>query len=362
MIRALSIKNGRRFSTSAKKITVIGSGNWGCAIAKIVAENAAEHSQFSSEVKMWVFDEKVNGESLVDIINSKNENVKYLPGVNLPSNLIAERDLQTSVQDADLLIFISPHQFLPRVCDDILPVLKSNAAGLTCIKGMFVKGDDIKLPSAYLNSRLNIPVSALSGANIAKDVAAEEMSEATIGTANEEAELWKSLFSRPYFSIRTVPDIEGVEACGALKNVVALAAGFVDGMGLGSNTKSAVIRMGMAEIIRLSQTFFGETVQSSTFWESCGIADLITTCFSGRNRKCAEAFAKTGDSWDKIEADLLNGQKLQGTLTTMEVYEAMEALGVVNQFPFFAKVHGICFKGEKVESLLELFQENELKN
>lgn len=347
----------RQFSS---KVTVLGSGNWGCAVAKIVAENARVQSNLAEEVRMWVFDEQVDGESLVDIINKKHENVKYLPGIKLPPNLIAERDITKSVQDADCLIFISPHQFLPRVCDDIFPHIKKSAVGVTGIKGMFVKGADVQLPSQFLTSRLQIPVSAMSGANIAKDVALEETSEATVGCDSAQNALWKSVFQRPYFSIRCVPDIQGVEACGALKNVVALGAGFVDGMGMGSNTKSAVIRMGMAEIIYLAQEIFGPSVQSSTFWESCGIADLITTCFSGRNRKCAEEFARTGDSWDAIEAKMLNGQKLQGTLTTLEVYELLHALGRTQDFPFFTKIHEICFQGAPVQSLLTLFQESDL--
>eukprot|EP00494_Astrolonche_serrata_P023943 UN24201 len=151
---------------------------------------------------MWVYDEKVDGESLINIINNKNENVKYLPNIKLPKNLVADSDIERVVTDADYLVFIAPHQFLPRVCKDIKPSLKSNVQGLTCVKGMFVNGADLKLPSRYLGDELGIEMSALSGANIAMDVAKEEMSEATIGTLNTE-EIWKKFFSSLFFDTRS---------------------------------------------------------------------------------------------------------------------------------------------------------------
>jgi len=294
------------------KCTIIGSGNWGCTLAKIVSENA-QSGILKEKVNMWVFDEEINGESLINIINEKHENVKYLNGITLPSNLVAEKDLKVCVENADLIIFCLPHQFLPKICREIKTLIKTNAYLITGIKGMFVNPSGIELPSQFLEKNLNRPVGALSGANIAIDVAKSEFAEATIGAKTaKEREIWKAVFQRPYFSIRSVPDILGVESCGAMKNIVALGAGFVDGLNLGSNTKSAIIRKGMSEIIEFSNHVFGECIDNSTFWESCGLADLIATCFSGRNRKCAEHFVRTGKNWDEIELELLNGQKLQG--------------------------------------------------
>lgn len=94
-------------------------------------------------------------------------------------------------------------------------------------------------------------------------------------------------------------------------------------------------------------------MQDETFFESCGVADLITTCFGGRNRKCAEAFVRTGKTFDEIEAELLNGQKLQGTLTAQEVYVILERTGTVKDFPFFAKVHDICFAGADPKTIVQ---------
>merc|ERR1712118_569564 len=121
--------------------------------------------------------------------------------------------------------------------------------------------------------------------------------------------------------VNTVDEVASVELCGALKNVVALAAGFTDGIGMGSNTKAAVVRIGLKEMQTFITHFYPKT-KTEVFAESCGVADLITTCFGGRNRKCAEAFVrgKGNKSWETIEKELLGGQKLQGTLTAQEIW------------------------------------------
>lgn len=346
----------RKFSISrGLKCSIIGSGNWGNTLAKIISENA-QNGVLDKKVNMWVFDEQINGESLISIINQKNENVKYLSGISLPSNLIAQKDLKFCIKNADLIVFCLPHQFLPKICDEIKTLIKPNAYIITGIKGMFVNPSGIELPSQFLEKKLNRPVGAISGANIAIDVAKCEFAEATVGAKTiKEREIWKDVFQRPYFSIRSVPDILGVESCGAMKNIVALGAGFVDGLDLGSNTKSAIIRKGMTEIIEFSNHVFGECIDNSTFWESCGLADLIATCFSGRNRKCAEHFIRTGKNWDEIELELLNGQKLQGVLTAFEVYEIIKYFKLQKFFPFFTRIKEISRKEKAPYSIIDLF-------
>merc|ERR1719372_44097 len=128
------------------------------------------------------------------------------------------------------------------------------------------------------------------------------------------------------FRVGSINDVAGVELCGALKNVVALGAGFCDGLDLGGNTKAAIIRTGLKETAKFAKTFFSG-IKDDTFMESCGLADLVTTCFGGRNRKCAEAFARKEGTWDEIEADKLNGQKLQGTITSKDVMVVLNKKG-----------------------------------
>jgi glycerol-3-phosphate dehydrogenase (NAD+) len=119
----------------------------------------------------------------------------------------------------------------------------------------------------------------------------------------------------------------------------------------GSNTKAAIIRLGLMEMRKFGQTFFG-TVEDTTFFESCGVADLITTCSGGRNRKVAEAFAKTGKPIDVLEKQMLNGQKLQGTLTAQEVHQFLSAREMTKDFPLFETVYRIVYENAPLESIV----------
>ena len=136
--------------------------------------------------------------------------------------------------------------------------------------------------------------------------------------------------------------------------MVALAAGFTDGLGMGSNTKAAIVRLGLKEMEAFIRHFYPAT-SSHVFSESCGVADLITTCFAGRNRKCAEAFAASrvqGKSreWKDIESELLNGQKLQGVLTAQEIYPLIELHRLQPLLPLRQMVEGEPIDGYVVEA------------
>ncbi|KAE8676766.1 Glycerol-3-phosphate dehydrogenase [Hibiscus syriacus] len=218
------------------RVTVVGSGNWGSVAAKLIASNTLKLNSFHDEVRMWVFEETLQcGEKLTDVINRTNENVKYLPGIKLGKNVIADPDLENAVKDANLLVFVTPHQFMEGICKRLVGKVREDAEAISLIKGMEVQ------------------------------------------------------------------DVEGVELCGTLKNVVAIAAGFVDGLDMGNNTKvstygfqhrsyysvlfltvianyqAAIMRIGLRGMIAFSKLLFS-SVRDSTFFESCGVADVITTC------------------------------------------------------------------------------------
>nr|KAG5696581.1 hypothetical protein BaRGS_030449 [Batillaria attramentaria] len=269
---------------------------------------------------MWVFEEMVDGEKLTEIINTKHQNVKYLPGIDLPTNVLAVPDLVESAKDADILVFVIPHQFVRGVCNQMKGHLKEGVVAITLIKGFDIaEGGGILLISQVIRSTLEIPCAILMGANIANEVALENYCEATIGVKSAElGATLKALFQTRYFRIVVVNDKETVEVCGALKNIVAVGAGFADGLGYGDNTKAAVIRLGLMEMIKFCEVFYPDC-QQSTFLESCGVADLVTTCYGGRNRRVSEAFVKTGKSIEELEKEMLNGQLLQGPATAAEV-------------------------------------------
>ncbi|VAH86291.1 unnamed protein product [Triticum turgidum subsp. durum] len=311
--------------TGKHRVAVIGSGNWGSVASRLLASNTAKLPSFHDEVRMWVFEETLpTGEKLSESINQAHENCKYLPGIKLGTNVIADPDLESAVKDADMLVFVTPHQFVEGICKKLVGKLRPGVEAISLIKGM--------------------------------EIAVEKFSEATIGYREdkEAANRWAKLFTTPYFLVSVVEDIEGVELCGTLKNVVAIAAGFVDGLDMGNNTKAAIMRIGLREMRAFSKLLF-PSVRDNTFFESCGVADLITTCLGGRNRRVAEAFARNGGkrSFDELEAEMLHGQKLQGVSTAREVYEVLTYHGWQELFPLLSTVHEICIGQLPPTSIVE---------
>jgi glycerol-3-phosphate dehydrogenase (NAD+) len=407
-------------NTNSKKhkVTVIGSGNWGTAISKIVAENTAEHNDiFHETVEMWVFEEKVEmskddkhfkssnplcqgPQNLTDVINEFHENIKYLPDVPLPKNLHANPSLEDAVRDSSILIFNVPHQFIIRICDQLQGKILPYARGISCIKGVDVTEEGVSLFSETIGKKLGIYCGSLSGANIANEVAKELWCETTIGYDPPHLDskaptpvggspsqshvdlvsfehkdssgqyskvklrplpndyppidhgLFKTLFHRPYFHVRVVNDVAGVALGGALKNIIAVAAGFVDGLGWGDNAKAAVMRVGLLEMVRFGSQFFSNSIDPKTFTEeSAGVADLITSCSGGRNFRCAKLSVQRGAPIEEIEKQELNGQKLQGTLTAIEVNKFLRNQGAEKDYPLFTAVYRILQGEMKLEQL-----------
>jgi glycerol-3-phosphate dehydrogenase (NAD+) len=379
----------------------------------VVAENVrANPSIFEEQVQMWVFEEQVTipkvsksykpdeadkTHKLSELINSIHENVKYLPGITLPDNVVANPSLEAAVKDSTILIFNLPHQFIRRVCKELQGKIVPYARGISCIKGVEVSENGITLLSELIGQSLGIYCGALSGANIASEIAAGKYSETTVaydppsvdsrhptpsatpGTSpnassvdlrmtvdngekdkpsKREGKLnlhplpseypplshlnVKKLFHRKYFHVRLVSDVAGVSLGGALKNVVALAAGWVDGLGWGDNAKAAVMRVGILEEVKFGKMFFADSCKTETFTEeSAGMADVVTSCMGGRNFRCAKMSIERNLSIDKIEEQELNGQKLQGTSTAYEVNSFLKSQGKENEFPLFTAVYNI---------------------
>lgn len=352
------------------RICVIGSGNWGTTIAKVVAENCvARPHLFRRHVRMWVFEETLPEGKLTEIINSKHENVKYLPGIKLPRNLVADPDVVLTVKDADLIVFNLPHQFLSGVCKQLKGKVNPQARAISCLKGLEVSLDGCRLLLELILDQLGLHCGALSGANIASEVALEKWLETTVGYVlpddfrgegkDIDLPVLKAAFHRPYFHVRVVPDVAGVLIAGALKNVVALCVGFVEGLGWGDNAKAAVMRVGIIETIRFVE-FAGYGRQTATVTEeSAGVADLITTCSGGRNVKVGRHMAQTGVLAWEAEKELLNGQLCQGMITAKEVHEFLVAKQATHAFPLFEATYQIIYGTESMENIPRLLEDSE---
>lgn len=359
------------------KVTVIGSGNWGTTIAKVVAENTHLHPHlFKEQVEMWVFDEKIpknpedkdgEFEMLTDIINTKHQNVKYLPDINLPHNLHANPSLTDAVKDADILVFNIPHQFLSRIVANLKGHVKPEVRAISCLKGFEVGKKGVQLLSSYITDELNIQCGALSGANLAPEVAKEHWSETTVayqlpkdfkGEGHDvDHRILKVLFHRPYFHVNVIDDVAGISIAGALKNVVALGCGFVEGLGWGNNAAAAIQRVGLGEIIKFGRTFFPECKVETYYQESAGVADLITTCSGGRNVKVAKHMAKSGKDAFEAEKELLNGQSAQGIITCREVHEWLDTCEMTEEFPLFEAVYQIVYNNVPMKNLPDMIEE-----
>ncbi|KJP86131.1 glycerol-3-phosphate dehydrogenase (NAD(+)) [Plasmodium fragile] len=348
------------------KVSVIGGGSWGTVVSKIVAENTHKSKIFHPLVRMYLKEEIVDNEKLSNIINTKKENVKYMKGMKVPDNVVATSDLKDAVEDADLLIFVVPHQYLENVLNEIMKNenLKKDAKAISLMKGIKIDNCKPTLLSSVIEEKLKIGCAALSGSNIANELSKEHFSESTIGFEDaQDAGIWQELFDRTYFKINCVQDKPGVETCGALKNVVAVGVGFLDASRNSYNTKSAIIRIGLDEMKRFARLFFPD-VLDETFLDSCGLADLITTCLGGRNLKCAREFATRNgtDSWEQIEMELLNGQKLQGIHTAKEVYGVLEHHKLKNEFPLFKTIYEIAFRHKNPSSIIDVLSTKKLRH
>ncbi|KAK4684775.1 glycerol-3-phosphate dehydrogenase (NAD+), partial [Tremellales sp. Uapishka_1] len=340
---------------SRERVVIIGSGNWGSAIARLAGQNVTRHSDvFDSHVPLWVFEEDFQGRKLTEIINTDHVNAKYLPDVKFSENIVAVPDVADAVKDATALVFVMPHQFLGSVLNSLEGKVQKGAKAISLIKGVDVKGADIHIFADVIEKRLGVSCSALSGANIAGEVASDRFSETTVGyRTREEGDMWQKLFATPFFKVQLIDDVAGVSLCGALKNIVAVGAGFIDGLQWGNNSKAAVMRIGLIEMKQFCLEFFDDVKPETFFQESAGVADLITSCLGGRNRKCAEAFVTEKKPFEVLEKEMLGGQKLQGIHTAKEVHVFLKARNRVEGYPFFEKIYQVCWEGFPVEKFTE---------
>ncbi|EME27964.1 glycerol-3-phosphate dehydrogenase (NAD+) [Galdieria sulphuraria] len=167
-------------SSQQERVAIVGSGNWGSAASRLIGKNVRKSSRFEDRVNMWVYEEVVNGQKLTEIINTQHENIKYLPGYKLPENIVAVPDIVEAVKGATVLVFVVPHQFIRNLCKQMKSAISKRCRGISLIKGIDFNESGPLLITDIIKSELNIPMCALSGANIANEIAAEVFCDISI--------------------------------------------------------------------------------------------------------------------------------------------------------------------------------------
>lgn len=309
------------------QIGVIGAGAWGTTLAVKLA--AAERP-----VTIWAHSAAANSE-----LAASRQNSHYLPGVTFPPNIRVATDEAYLAEPHRLFVLAVPSAHLRATLARLRPHLYPEATLLSVVKGI-EEGTDLRMSEVIDQELPGRRVAVLSGPNLAREIAAG-LPAGTVIAAKDSAlaaEL-ATLFASDRFRVYTNPDVVGVELSGALKNVVALAAGFVDGLGLGDSAKAGIMTRGLAEMTRLG---IAAGAQPLTFAGLAGVGDLIATCMSplSRNRRAGELMA-SGLSWTEASAQL-NGVA-EGVFTVRGALELAAKHGV--QLPIAEQVDAVVHGG-----------------
>ena len=325
-------------------IAVIGDGGWGTALALVAHRNGAR-------TRLWGIDD-----AYVEEMRARRENPRYLPGVRLPEDVQLTADAAAAAEGAQLVVSAVPTQFLRATMTGVRGALPDGVPVLSCSKG--IERGTLRRPTEILGEILVArPLAVLSGPNHAEEVAIGRPATAVVACRDDEVTRGvQRLLSDPGFRLYGSSDVVGVELAAAVKNVIAIAAGMVDGLELGDNAKAALITRGAVEISRLGVAL---GAREETFAGLAGIGDLIATCVSshGRNRGVGERLGR-GETLREILDSML--QVAEGVETTRGVVELAERHEV--EMPICAVVHRILFEDLAPRDALRELMTRELKS
>ena len=311
------------------KISVLGAGSWGTALSLLLHNNG--HS-----VRLWsaLKDE-------VEMLRTKREHESKLPGVHLPEDIEITWDLESCLKDPDVAVLAVPSPFTRSTSAQMAPYVKEGQIIVNVAKG--VEENTLMTLSQIISQEIpQANVCVLSGPSHAEEVGKGIPTTCVVSAETREtAEYLQGIFMSPVFRVYTTPDILGVELGGALKNVIALAAGAADGLGYGDNTKAALITRGIAEIARLG-TKMGARME--TFYGLSGMGDLIVTCASvhSRNRKAGYLIGKgytMKEAMDEVKMVVEGVYSAKAARSLAEKYEV--------EMPIIEEVNKVLFEDKK---------------
>ncbi|MGJ7919973.1 NAD(P)H-dependent glycerol-3-phosphate dehydrogenase [Neobacillus sp. LXY-4] len=337
-----------------EKVAVIGAGSWGTALALVLADNG-------HEVRLWG-----HNEAQIEEINQFHTNKKYLPEILLPDTIKGYSSLAEALEGLELIVLAVPTKAIREVLRNIIEVRTEPLTVVHVSKG--IEPDSLLRISEIIEQEmpqhLLKDVVVLSGPSHAEEVSLRHPTTVAVSSKNmDAAEAVQDLFINNNFRVYTNPDIIGVEIGGALKNIIALAAGISDGLGFGDNAKAALMTRGLAEIARLGTKMGANPL---TFSGLAGIGDLIVTCTSvhSRNWRAGNLLGK-GQSLDEVLENM--GMVVEGVRTTKAAYQLSQKYDV--SMPISNVLYNLLFNNinpnDAVESLMgrvKTFEMDDLVN
>lgn len=310
------------------RVSIIGSGSWGTAIAVMLAENG-------HEITLWSY-LKEESEALAE----NKENIPFLPGVKIPDGVKYTSDI-SKCTDADLIITAVPSHAMRTTAKNLAPFVKKGQIILNISKGL-EEGTYYTLSQILKAELPECVIAVMSGPSHAEEVSKQIPTTNVVAAPSEEvANKIQDIMMNSRFRIYTNPDVLGVELGGSLKNVIALCAGVLDGIGLGDNTKAALMTRGIVEISRLGVAM---GAKAETFNGLSGIGDLIVTCTSmhSRNRR---AGILIGQGMTTEQAQEQVKMVVEGVKTCRAAYELAQKVGV--EMPIVEQAYKVLFEGMK---------------
>lgn len=309
-------------------VTIIGDGGWGTALGILLA--AGGH-----KVTVWGHDP-----AYLEEMRTTRANRKFLPGIQLPENWNYDGDAASAVRKADAVVLAVPSKFYRHTLQRFAGLIPARAHVVSVTKGLDQQTHE-RMTVVAEHALKHAPVAALSGPSLADEVARGTPTAVTIACADHGiAVALQHLFNGPTFRVYSADDVIGVEIGGALKNVIAIAAGISDGLGYGDNTKAALVTRGLAEIVRIGRTLGGVR---ETFAGLSGVGDLMVTCNSrlSRNRGVGERLGRG----EKMAAILGGMQQVaEGVWTCRAARELAREVGT--ELPITQQVYEVCHEGK----------------
>lgn len=327
------------------KVTVVGAGSWGTAVSWLL--DGKGH-----KVTMWAREPEI-----AEGINATAHNPVYLPEVEFSKEVTATSSIEDALREAEAIVMVTPSVGVRATAESMAPFVGADTAKghvPVVILSKGVEGSTSKVMTEVLEEVLGNPnrIAALSGPNHAEEVSKAVPSATVVAAHSEEtARFFADLFATPFFRVYTNTDLIGVELCGAGKNVIAIACGICDGLGLGDNSKASLMTRGLAEMARLGNAMGADPL---TYMGLAGMGDLIVTCTSqhSRNRGLGELVARGGTLKEFEERTRMVAE---GAVACASIRELAQARGV--DMPVTETVYNILYEGHSPEEARDMLME-----